>query len=313
VKELTAMYQTMEILQQQKPVPELLREVVSILPAAWQYPEVAAARIQFDDKDYVTPNYAGSPWRQTARFRTYDAFDGLIEVVYLEERPEEAEGPFLAEERNLIESLAQALKGFLNRMKAERAVAESESLYHTLADAAHDMVYIKDSDGRFTYFNHYAEDTLGEDPDEYIGKKNEDLYAPEVAAEREAHEIKVRETGDPVYFEELTPFPRKSLWTANWLVPIKSEGVQETPVMCVVRDIDGRKRAEQTLLQTEKELESMRQLARHAGQARNELKDCIATLERHTSRGSDVDAAAVARVAEKLKKCSSSLKRFPEK
>jgi PAS domain S-box-containing protein len=51
VKELTATYRALEILQQPKPVPELLREVVSILPAAWQYPEITAARIRFDDWD----------------------------------------------------------------------------------------------------------------------------------------------------------------------------------------------------------------------------------------------------------------------
>ncbi|HUL61507.1 MAG TPA: PAS domain S-box protein, partial [Methanocella sp.] len=222
-------------------------------------------------------------------------------------------GPFLAEERDLIESLAQALKGFLNRTKAERAVAESEGLYHTLADAAHDMVYLKDADGRFTYFNHSAEDLLGEDPDEYVGRKNEDLYSPEVAIQHDTYEAKAGETGEPVYFEELTAFPRKSLWTANWLVPIKGESGQEARVMCVVRDIDGRKRAEQTLLRAEKELESMRQLALRAGQARKELNDCIATLGRHAAADASVDAVAVARATERLKKCAAALKRFPEK
>ncbi len=265
VKELTAMYRTMEILQQRKPVPELLQEVVAILPDAWQFPEITAARIRFDDRDYQTSNYAASEWRQKARFATYDAFDGFIEVVYLEERPEEAEGPFLAEERNLIESLAQALKGFLDRRKAESALVGSESLYHTLADAAHDMVYMKDGDGRFTYFNRYAEDILGEDPEELIGKRNSDVYTPGVATRHDAHETKAGELGSPVYFEELTRFPRRSLWTANWLVPIKGDDGQMTSVMCVVRDIDERKHAEQTLLKTEKELEELRQLALNAG------------------------------------------------
>src|SRR3974390_1389403 len=43
IKELTAMYRAMEIVQQQKPVSELLQEVVFILPAAGQYPEITAA------------------------------------------------------------------------------------------------------------------------------------------------------------------------------------------------------------------------------------------------------------------------------
>ncbi len=257
VKELTATYRALEILQQPKPVPELLREVVSILPAAWQYPEITAARIRFDDRDYVTPNFAPSEWRQTARFTTFDAFDGFIEVVYLEERPEEDEGPFLAEERDLIESLARALKGFLNRRKTEQALSESESLYRTLADAAHDMVYIIGEDGRFTYFNGYAEDLLGESPDEYVGKSSRDLYAAAIAMQHERLESKVMASGEPAYFEELAEFRHRRLWTANWLVPIKGRDGKITSIMCVVRDIDGRKRAEETLLQAEKELERL--------------------------------------------------------
>jgi PAS domain S-box-containing protein len=305
VKELTAMYRTMEILQQRKPVPELLQEVAYILPEAWQYPEITAARIRFDDKDYATPNYTPSEWRQKARFTTYDAFDGFIEVAYLEERPEEAEGPFLAEERDLIESLAQALKGFLDRRKAESALVGSESLYHTLADAAHDMVYMKDGDGRFTYFNRYAEDILGEDPEDLIGKRNSDIYTPGVATRHDAHEAKAGELGSPVYFEELTRFPRRSLWTANWLVPIKGEDGQMTSVMCVVRDIDERKHAEQTLLKTEKELE---ELAVNARGAREEIERCISSIEHVMLSRNNMDQEEMAHVLESLKTCSRSLK-----
>jgi len=308
VKELTAMYRTMEILQQQKPVPELLQAVVSILPDAWQYPEITAVHIRFDDKDYVTPNYVASEWRQKARFATYDAFDGFIEVAYLEERPEEAEGPFLAEERNLIESLAQALKGFLNRRKAESALVASESLYHTLADAAHDMVWIKDRDGRFTYFNRYAEDILGEDPEDFIGKRNADVYIPDVASRHDEHEAGAGERGQPVYFEELTGFMHRSLWTANWLVPIKGDDGQTTSMMCVVRDIDGRKHAEQTLLKAEKELVEVRQFSRRTEETGGEIENCISLLEHMMSSEKIKDTEEMSRVLGSLKKCSLSLK-----
>ena len=68
VKEITAMYRAMDIIQQQKPVSELLQAVVTILPAAWQYPEITAARIWFDGQDYRTQDYAGTRWVQSARF-----------------------------------------------------------------------------------------------------------------------------------------------------------------------------------------------------------------------------------------------------
>lgn len=254
IKELTAMYRTMEIVQQDKMVPELLQEIVNTLPDAWQYPEVTAARIMFDGHEYKTSDFVKTEWSQAASFHAYDARDGLIEVVYLEERLPEDEGPFLAEERDLINSLAQLLRSFLNHKMAEDALAESEKLYRTLAEAAHDMVYIIDESERLIYLNDYSRDMIGEDPHEFIGKRAGGLYPPETAERHTSSERHVWATGEPVYFEEFTEFPSRSLWTATWLVPIKGENDETTSLMGIVRDIDARKKAEEAIVNAEKEI-----------------------------------------------------------
>ncbi len=254
IKELTAMYRAMEVIQQQKPAPDLLQEIVEGLPYAWQYPEATAARIVFEGREYKTPGFVKTAWSQQAPFRTHDALEGFVEVVYLEERPEEAEGPFLAEERKLIDSLAQLLRSFLNHKLAEEALRESEKLYRTLAEAAHDMVYIVDGRGRIVYFNDYAAEVLGDDPHEHIGKKAGELYPPEEAERHASHERNVWATGEPAYFEDYTTFPSRSLWTATWLVPVKGERGETTSLMGIVRDIDARKRAEEAAVEAEKEL-----------------------------------------------------------
>jgi signal transduction histidine kinase len=43
----------------------------------------------------------------------------MVQVCYLEERPESAEGPFLAEERNLIDGIAEQLGQVAERKKAQ--------------------------------------------------------------------------------------------------------------------------------------------------------------------------------------------------
>ena len=271
VKELTAMYRAMEIVQQQKTSPELLQEIVEGLPDAWQYPEVTAARIVFEGLEYKTPNFAGTAWSQAAPFHTHDALEGFIEVVYLEEKPEEAEGPFLAEERNLIDSLANLLRSFLNHKLAEEALRESEKLYRTLAEAAHDMVYIIDGSERIVYFNNYAAELLGDNPHDHIGKKARELYPPEEAERHESHERHVWETGEPVYFEDHSTFPSRSLWTATWLVPVKGENGETTSLMGIVRDIDARKKAEEAVLDAEKALARAKLGAKYASKHYNEI------------------------------------------
>ena len=98
VKELTALHRTARILQDDsRPVGELLAGVVALIPPAWQYPEIACARIVFDDDEVRSASFAVSQWRQSAEFRTAAGKAGRIYVFYADRAPEAAEGPFLAE------------------------------------------------------------------------------------------------------------------------------------------------------------------------------------------------------------------------
>src|SRR5438067_1276954 len=119
VKELTALHATGRLLNEPADPRELLIQIVALLPPAWQYPEVTAARIVFADIDVRTPGFEVTPWLQRAEFGTSRGHHGAIEIVYKEERPAAAEGVFLAEERSLIESLAAMLRAYFERLRAE--------------------------------------------------------------------------------------------------------------------------------------------------------------------------------------------------
>jgi signal transduction histidine kinase len=126
VKELTALHGTARILGTQGTVEDWLREFVDLLPPAWQYPDVTAARVRVGGLECATSNFTETNWTQRVEFSTADG-PGLIEVVYLEERPRETEGPFLAEERNLIESLAGMLREAIDRQNAELALHQEQA------------------------------------------------------------------------------------------------------------------------------------------------------------------------------------------
>lgn len=134
VKELTALHRTVHLLQDSaKPIEEVLKQIVALLPPAWQYPEITVARIIFDGMVVTTPTFVESPWKQTASWVTPDGANGTIEVVYREARPPEAEGPFLAEERDLINSLADSLASYLTRRRAELALREAHERLQALS------------------------------------------------------------------------------------------------------------------------------------------------------------------------------------
>jgi len=131
VKELTALHATGRLLNEPENPGDVLARIVDLLPAAWQYPEITTARIATGDIDVRTKPFELTPWVQRADFTTSAGRTGLIEIVYREARPKADEGPFLTEERNLIESLAGMLRAYF-----ERVQAEEDRLNLTRAEAA---------------------------------------------------------------------------------------------------------------------------------------------------------------------------------
>jgi PAS domain S-box-containing protein len=140
VKELTVMYSVAHLMQlEEKSTLALMEEITSLLPPAWQYPEIAAARVQLGELEFRTPNFRSSRWSQKAEFTATDGRKGTVEIVYLAKRPPAAEGPFLAEERKLINGVAQALKGYWERRRLKAEVLEiSEREQRRIGQDLHD-------------------------------------------------------------------------------------------------------------------------------------------------------------------------------
>ena len=134
VKELTALHGVVRLLQDSRvPLDEVLRQVVLLLPPAWQYPDIAVARIRIEGVVAMTPRFRETPWMQRASLTTSAERQGSIEVGYLEEKPEEYEGPFLVEERNLLNSLADSLSSYLTRREAEEGLRDTHAQLQALS------------------------------------------------------------------------------------------------------------------------------------------------------------------------------------
>ena len=125
IKELNCMY-GMAILAERysDSIEDFLRNLVNILPPSWQYPEITCARILFDEKTYKSRGFNSSKWRQSSRILMYNEPMGEVEVFYLEEMPPEDEGPFLKEERLLLDAIAEQIGKTAVRISAEQELRE---------------------------------------------------------------------------------------------------------------------------------------------------------------------------------------------
>jgi hypothetical protein len=118
LKELACINKTTSILKEGKPIEESLQQIVLLLPAAWQYPEYTVARIKFMGKEFETIDFRETNWRMVQEFITIDDEKGSIEIFYTTEFNTENEGPFLKEERDLIQNIGSLLTGYINSYKA---------------------------------------------------------------------------------------------------------------------------------------------------------------------------------------------------
>jgi len=132
VKELMCLYGIAKIVEQGSLLlREILQKIVMLLPQTWLYPEIASARIILDDQTYATPNYKDGVHKQTAKIIMGNLQKGIVEVTYSEEKPELDEGPFLKEERSLIDTVAREIVFIIERTEiAEDKERLQEQLRH---------------------------------------------------------------------------------------------------------------------------------------------------------------------------------------
>jgi signal transduction histidine kinase len=133
VKELSCLYQIAQFAEQPElALDDLMNCVVQILPPSWLYPEVAIAEINLDGQSFATSSLEKVKHRQTAPIVIRDEGRGSVMVAYSEEKPELDEGPFLTEERNLIDTVAREIALIIERKEVE---AEQEKLEEQLRHA----------------------------------------------------------------------------------------------------------------------------------------------------------------------------------
>ncbi len=143
VKELNCLYGVSKLLEKHNTsIEEILRQTVDLIPPAWQYSDIACCRIILDGKEYITNNFAETQWKQCSDIIVNGEPSGACEVYYLEEMPDIYEGPFIKEERNLINVISERLGRIAERKLLQKQLIRSERLAATgqlAASIAHEI------------------------------------------------------------------------------------------------------------------------------------------------------------------------------
>jgi len=127
VKELKCLYDISNLIE--KPdisLDDIIRGTVNLIPPAWRYPEITCGRIRLEAREYLTANFRETAWKQSKDIIVHGETIGSLEICYLQEKPELDEGPFLKEERNLINAIAERLGRIIERKQAEKELRDAQ-------------------------------------------------------------------------------------------------------------------------------------------------------------------------------------------
>jgi len=252
MKELQALYGLAEITEREGiTLDKLYQEYTNILPKSWQYPEIACARIVIGDSEFRTENFAESPWKQSAPVKVNGSVVGGIDVGYLEQKPGENEGPFLKEERLLIDAVAERIGRITGRKRAEEALQQSEGRLRTLIESLPQKIFYKDRGSVYVWCNDkYARD-LGISAAEICGKTDDEFHPAELAGKYRADDRRVMDSAATEDIEERYIEAGEERWVHTIKTPVADGNGNTVGVLGIFWDITQRKRAEEALRQSE--------------------------------------------------------------
>ncbi|NIT58822.1 MAG: LuxR family transcriptional regulator, partial [Aliifodinibius sp.] len=161
VKELNCLYGISHLVEKQGiSLEEIIQGTVDLIPSSWQYPEITCARIILGDQESKTKNFRVTDWRQACDITVHGKLSGTVEVYYLEGKPACHEGPFLKEERTLINTIAGRLARITERMRREKEIRFLKEKYEDLYHNAPIMYLSLDTNGIIIECNNAILDKL---------------------------------------------------------------------------------------------------------------------------------------------------------
>ena len=257
VKELKCLHELSDLFQKQGDSPEkMLQRTLDLIPPSWQYPEVACARITFEGREFRTENFRETAWGQTSNIIVKGERIGTVEVFYLQEKPEADEGPFLKEERNLLNIIAERLGRNTERKQAEEALRETRDYLQNLIVYANAPIIVWDPQFRITQFNRTFESLTGRKASDIIGKSLELLFPPAMV-ENTMKSICKTLTGErweviEISIQHIDGSVRTVLWNSATI--FAPDGKTAVAIIAQGQDITERKKAEEEKRQANEKL-----------------------------------------------------------
>ncbi|MHC4545133.1 MAG: ATP-binding protein [Planctomycetota bacterium] len=264
IKEINCLYGLSKLIERpQISFEQILQETTELIRSTYRHPDITCVRTTFSGIHYQTDNFAKSELSQYALINIKAEKVGTIEVYYLGEKQSGDEGPFLEEERDLLDAVAEHLGRIAERAKTGKKL----ELFRNLIDRSNDCIFVIEPKwGRFLDANDKACTTLGYTQEELLGmtiKDVEESIPDDPSWQEHIKELKLKT--DSVIEGRQRRKDGTTFFTETSLKLVSQD--KEEHIIAIARDITERKQAEEaTALAYRKLEEANRELKEMQGQ-----------------------------------------------
>ncbi len=255
VKELQCLYGLSRLCEHKHiTLEEIFQGFVELISPGWHYPEITCVRLIIHNNHYQTDIFQETPWSQSASIQVHGANIGMVHVFYLEEKPILDEGPFLDEERSLIDALAERLGHIIERKQAEAALHQ----YKHIVSSTSDMMALLDTDYTYLTANSEYIKTFNLTWAEVVGKTISNVFGDKFFEDVIKPNADRCLAGEKVMYKEWFDFPAyQSRFMEIRYYPYIDENNNIKGFVVNGRDITEQKQAEMELQKYHTQLQSL--------------------------------------------------------
>lgn len=147
IKEQQCLYGVCQVVRDiDKPLDQTMLQVLKLVEAAFQYPEVIRARIVINDEMFALEDFHSTSAVLTEDILVSGEKVGMLEVYYVEKRPQADSGPFLKEEAQLLDSVAAKIGAHLTRRNSDMKISHNYQFLNSVINSLPYPFYVLDAE-----------------------------------------------------------------------------------------------------------------------------------------------------------------------
>ena len=152
----------------------------------------------------------------------------------------------------LVLGARQLSRSQQERARAQAALRDSDTLYHSLVENLPQNIFRKDLQSRFTFANQRFCESTGKPLSEVLGKTDTDFFAADLAEKYRQDDVRVMESGQSFEtVEEHALAGGERRWVQVSKTPLRDSRNHVIGLQCIFWDVTVQKRAELALRESE--------------------------------------------------------------